>query len=364
MSRFQKDSACAYTRKRIPLVSNKQVLASNRDPLDAVSNQHDAPILDMLCTTHIKNIKTMENEIRPLSKRLSTLRVIKPGPSGIFSYYDGRVGGRLISHEPNTIDDGAFVLGVSTYAIVSGSEAVLFDAGITLEHAMFMLDHVKSLGVTKVTLVYSHFHSDHIAGAAALKEVATVIAHVQTLAQLEERKNALEEGVPPVEVVLPTRTYEKSLILQVGTRTVELHHFNIHTSDGTVIFLPEEGLLFAGDTLEDTATYIDDAANLTTHQHELKRMAELPITKILPAHGCPSRIAAGGYEPTFIHATLRYIQAMDEDVQDPAAWNRALKDVLAADLEAGNLVFFEKYEDVHLSNVKSLRSARQNRPLA
>ncbi|KAF2686073.1 Metallo-hydrolase/oxidoreductase [Lentithecium fluviatile CBS 122367] len=302
----------------------------------------------------------MSKEVRPPSERLATLRTLTPGPAGIYAYYDGRVGGRLVSPSYNVIDDGAFVLGVCTYAIISGTEALLYDAGITPEHAAFMLDHVKSLGATKVIVVYSHFHDDHIAGAVALKDggLDEIIAHVKTERELKEGKEELGKGIPPIEVVLPTRMYEESLTLQVGSRIVKILNFNIHTKDGTVLFLPEEGLLFAGDTLEDTATYIGDAGNLSTHQEELKRMAQLPIKKILPAHGSPDRIASGGYDPSLIDATVRYIQAVDESVPEPKAWKLRLEEVVAADVEAGNLIFFGEYEEVHRSNVKCIQDFR------
>jgi cyclase len=302
----------------------------------------------------------MSKTIRPLSERLATLRIFEPGPKGVYAYYDGRVGGRLVSEEKNTIDDGAFVLGVATYAIVSGSEALFFDAGITSEHAKFMLDHVKGLGVIKVTLVYSHFHSDHIAGAVALKE-ATIIGHVGTHAHLNEKRQELADGIPPIDVVLPTQTYEKNMTLQVGNRTVELHNFNIHTTDGTILFLPDESILFAGDTLEDTVTYIDDVGSLSTHLSELKRMAAMPITKVLPAHGSPDRIASGGYGPSFIDATVRYIQAVDSDVREPLAWEQSLKRVVSADLDAGYVEYYEEYENVHRSNVSTIQSWRRSR---
>jgi cyclase len=186
-----------------------------------------------------------------------------------------------------------------------------------------------------------------------------VIAHVRTHEILQEKREELASGLPSIEVVLPTRTYEEKLMLQVGDRVVELYHFNVHTEDGTVLFLPEEGLLFAGDTLEDTATYIDDAANMGAHRKELERMARLPITKILPAHGSPDRIATGGYSPAFIDATLRYMQVMDEPVPEPVAWEKSLKDVVLADVEAGNLIYFEEYENVHQSNMDSIRAVRQ-----
>ncbi|KAF2022723.1 Metallo-hydrolase/oxidoreductase [Setomelanomma holmii] len=231
----------------------------------------------------------------------SAIGTVPPYP-GIFAYYDGRTGRRFHSEDPNWLDDGAFTLGVCTYSIVSGSEALFIDAGITTNIAAYMLKHVTTLGVTNTSMVYSHYHNDHIADLRS------------------RRKDALAKDDPPIEAVLPSMTYENKMTLHVADRTVKLHHFDIHTPDGTAIFLPLEKVLFVGDMLEDTVTFIDDPTALATHQGELKRMAQLPCTKILPAHGSPDRIKAGGYDKSFIEATLRYIQAVNEPVEAPIAW--------------------------------------------
>src|SRR5262245_17144084 len=144
----------------------------------------------------------MKRDVRPPGNPLATLRVISPY-EGIFAYYDGRTGERFHSEEPNWLDDGAFTLGVSTYSIVSGSEALLFDAAITTDHAAFMLNHVKSLGATKVTTVYSHYHNDHIAGAPALKN-STLVGQTQTEATIRRNTDRLAHTDPPIEAVLPT----------------------------------------------------------------------------------------------------------------------------------------------------------------
>lgn len=298
----------------------------------------------------------MKRAARLPGDALATLRIFEPHP-GVFAYYDGRTGERFHSEQPNWLDDGAFTLGVSTYSIVSGNEALLYDAAITPEHAAAMLSHVQSLGVTKTTVVYSHFHNDHIAGATALAG-STFVGQRLTAAAMQRREAALAGDDPPITVMIPTTLYDTQMVIPVGTRTVELHNFNIHTPDSTVLFLPKDGLLLAGDTLEDTATFISDPASLTTHQTELQRMAQLPISKILPAHGSPDQIAAGGYDPTFIDATVRYIQAITEPVAQPAAWTQSLAEVVAQDVAAGHLIYFETYENVHRSNIQSIQRVR------
>src|SRR5215471_11724553 len=94
----------------------------------------------------------------------STLRIFQPHP-GIFADYDGRIEGRrLHSPEPNWLDDGAYGLGVASYAIVDGVEALVYDTHISLPHARAVRAHLETLGVRTPTVVLSHWHVDHVAG--------------------------------------------------------------------------------------------------------------------------------------------------------------------------------------------------------
>ncbi|KAK2001467.1 beta-lactamase domain-containing protein [Colletotrichum falcatum] len=211
-----------------------------------------------------------------------------------------------------------------------------------------------------MSLVISHFHNDHIAGTEIFaKGGANIVGNDVTAQTVKHRAQSLAADDPPIQAVPPTDLYTVTKALQVGNLSVELHNFQIHTPDGTVLWIPSKQLLFAGDTVEDTATFISDAKSLSTHQKELQRMKTFPISKILPAHGEPNRIAAGGYNATFIDATLRYIDAMTEDVTQPVAWTQPLSQVVAADVASGELIYFGQYEEVHKSNADSIRRSRR-----
>ena len=242
----------------------------------------------------------------------------------------------------------------------------MFDAGLTPAHAEFMLAHVRSLGAKSITTVYSHYHSDHIAGASSLSGTK-IIAHRKTKQKLVEiadsLKNPDQGDGPSINVVLPEETYENSTVLHIGDIRVELYNFNIHTADSTLLFLPDSGLLFAGDMLEDTVTYISEPEGISTHLSELERMKELPIAKILPAHGSPERIEAGGFDASLIEATIRYLKVLNEPVESPVAWSQKLQDVVKADLESGKLLYCEAYEGVHEENVESIKELREETSL-
>ena len=290
----------------------------------------------------------------------STLRVLQPYP-GIFAYYDGRIPGkRLYADKPNWLDDGAYTLGVASYAIVDAAEALVYDTHISLAHARFIRDHLEDLGVKKITVVLSHWHADHVAGNEVFKD-CEIIALTLTARALAENRQRLETRDPPIRpLVLPNRLFDTTMTLNIGSRTVELHHFEIHSVDGNILWLPDEQLLFAGDTLEDPVSYLAEAHRLSVHVGELERMRTWPIRRILPNHGAAERIAAGGYPPELIHANRRYLEnLMSYAASGPEA--SSLKSFIAADLAAGAIDNFEAYEAVHRRNIVAMMSLPSSR---
>jgi len=284
----------------------------------------------------------------------STLRILRPAP-GIVAFYDGRIEGvRAWSSGANWLDDGAYVLGVCTYAVVSGKDALVYDTHISPAHARIIRETLDGQGVTNIRVVLSHWHRDHVAGNEVFADCG-IIAHALTLNALQDNREAMEAGDPPIRpLVMPTETYEGSMRLQVGGVQVELRHADIHSHDGTVLLLPETGLMLAGDTLEDPITYVAEPDRLEIHLESLRRMAEWPVNRILPDHGDPKVIAAGGYGPGFIDATGRYVGKLLKCRDDPALAAAPLREWIGEDVAAGLVNYFPPYEEVHLRNVASV----------
>jgi cyclase len=278
-----------------------------------------------------------------------TLRVLEPYP-GVFAYYEGRVSGRrLYSEQPNWVDDGAYSLGIASYSIVSGSEALVYDTHISLSHARFIRSHLRARGVTSIRVVLSHWHDDHIAGNDVFAD-CEIIALRQTAEALSKHRTQIEMGPPPISpLIMPNRLFEGRLDLVVGAIDVELHHFDIHSADGNVLWLPESQVLLAGDTLEDTVTYFAEPAHIATHIRELERLQTWPIQRILPNHGDERKIAAGGYQPSLIAANKSYLERMT--AAPGSLLSTSLKEFVAAEISSGSIIYFEPYEDVHRRNV-------------
>ena len=287
----------------------------------------------------------------------ATLRILQPYP-GIFAYYDGRISGkRLHAETANWLDDGAYSLGVASYAIVDGHEALIYDTHISLDHARAIRAHLEGFGVTHIRVVLSHWHKDHIAGNEVFAD-CEIIALKLTTEKMAQNREKIEAANPPIKpVVMPTTVFEEKLEITIGSRRVELHHFAIHSADGNVIWLPEDRLLLAGDTLEDTVTYVSEAAEIGTHIAELARMRTWPIRKILPAHGDAERIAAGGYGPELIDANRAYLRRLAGAVVKGAEVEPLLKAFAVEEISSGAIIYFPPYEEVHASNIKAAKAA-------
>lgn len=292
-----------------------------------------------------------------MSDLAATMTVLEPYP-GLYAYYDGRIPGkRLHSKDKNWLDDGAYSLGIATYALVDGAEAILYDSHATLDHARAIRTHLEGLGVMTMRLVLSHWHTDHIAGNAIFAD-CEIIANRLTARTMLENIKALARKTPPINpVVMPNRLFENEKTLTLSSRTIRLMQFDIHSADGTVLFLPEEGLLLAGDTLEDTVTYVSEPEHIATHIAELTRLKTLPIRHILPDHGAREKIAAGGYAPSLIDANRSYLERLLASAKDPALDAVSLRDFVADDIAHGRIVYFEPYEEVHRSNIAAVRKA-------
>jgi cyclase len=285
------------------------------------------------------------------------MRVLHPA-DGVVAFYDGRVEGYRFAEDLNWVDDGALALGIASYAIVDGDEALIYDTHITVEHARFVREALEAEGVTRFVVVLSHKHLDHIAGTEAFAD-CEVVATTRTARALADRKDAIEAGTlagPPgiAPLVLPTRTFDERLTLAVGRRRVELIHVDIHSDDAAVLWLPAERLLFAGDTLEDTVTYVDEPDALERHLAGLDELAALDPDRILPNHGDPDVIARGGYPKGLIDATRDYIRVLQRCAAEPELAATPLIELVADDVAAGRLTYYAAYEEVHRANLAAV----------
>ncbi len=296
-----------------------------------------------------------------LVKRSRT--IVDVGPSlrltdHLIAFYDGRAPGRPPAADMSWVDDGALSLGIASYALVDGDRALVYDTHVSVEHAARIREAVERLGAREITVVLSHWHLDHIAGTEAFAD-CEIVAGARTAELMRTHRAAIESGThagPPAikPLILPTRTLEGPSRMRVGRLEVDLLPFEIHSADATVLHVPAEGILLAGDTVEDTVTYVAEPDRLRTHLDELARMDRVPFARLYPNHGSRERIAGGGYDHGLIAATRQYVEALLRHASEPRDADADLRAFVAGPLEAGWIAYFEPYERVHASNLETV----------
>ncbi len=291
----------------------------------------------------------------------SHMRVLRPHPH-ILAFYDGRVPGQRFAPGANWVDDGALSLGIASYAVISDNEALIYDTHISVAHARFIRSTLEQMGVDTFTVVLSHWHLDHVAGTEVFAD-STIIANKRTRDVLQHHKSAIEagthHGLPAINpLILPTHIFERGVHIHVGRLHIDLIQCNIHSNDATVVHLKSDGILLAGDTLEDSVTYVGEPENIATHLVDLDRLATLNARSILPNHGDPDVIAAGGYGPGLITATQDYLWKLLAARNDPALRVAPLADWIGKHVAKGDVTYFAPYEAVHAQNLTQILKAR------
>lgn len=285
----------------------------------------------------------------------ASIRVLRPAEN-VLAFYDGRVEGHRFAEGPNWVDDGALSLGIASYAIFDGDAALIYDTHISVGHAAFIRKTLDGMGIAKFTVVLSHRHLDHIAGTEAFDD-CSIIANRRTRDHMAQHRSAIEagthHGAPAIApLVMPTHVFEGSTHIHIGRLHIDLIAANIHSDDATVVWLAQQHLLLAGDTMEDCVTYVGEPESFATHLDDLDRLAALQPARILPNHGTAEIIAAGGYGPGLIAATQDYIRLLQQSRSDAALRALPLRDWIAGPLAAGTLKWFAPYEAVHRQNLE------------
>ena len=102
-----------------------------------------------------------------------------------------------------------------------------------------------------------------------------------------DRFPRLFEGIETVPgLTWPTLTFENEMTLWMGDREVRIIHVGRgHTKGDTIVWLPKERILFAGDLVEAHAALYCGDAYLTDWPGTLKKLRALKPRKLVPGRG-------------------------------------------------------------------------------
>jgi len=183
--------------------------------------------------------------------------------------------------------------------IVGDDQVVLIDTRPTPRMARDFLADIRRVTDKPIrTIVLTHYHAVRVMGASAFAEVEQIIASQGTLDWIRERGQAdfdsevgrfprLFAGVEEVPgLTRPTVSFERSMSLWLGRREVQLKCLGRgHSGGDTVAWLPDCGVLFSGDVVENRCGVYAGDAYIQDWAGTLDAVAALRPRVLVPGRG-------------------------------------------------------------------------------
>jgi glyoxylase-like metal-dependent hydrolase (beta-lactamase superfamily II) len=185
-------------------------------------------------------------------------------------------------------------------AVIGDDGVAVIDTRSTLVQADELIADLRALTRLPVAAaVNTHHHWDHAFGNGRFATGPTW-GHERCAAALRDRGEAMRERVAEelpaladdlraVEIVPPDRTFDETATLDLGGRVVELRYLGHgHTDNDIVALIPDAGVMFAGDLLEnDAPPSYGDAYPVAWAETVGERLLPLVREVVVPGHGTP-----------------------------------------------------------------------------
>ncbi|WP_407563985.1 MBL fold metallo-hydrolase [Streptomyces sp. 184] len=229
--------------------------------------------------------------------------------------------------------DGGWCLSNAGF-VSDGTTTLLVDTAATEPRARLLREAVLASGAPDPALVVNtHHHGDHTYGNSVFAP-ATVVGHAACRQQALASGRHLELVWPEVEygdvrLTAPDMTYTESMTLTAGGTEIRLLHPGpAHTVGDTVVWLPEQRIVFAGDIALCGGTPFVAFGSLAGSLRALERLRSLGAETVVPGHG---PVTDPGVFDT-VERYLRYVGALAAEGR--AAGRTPLETARAADPEA------------------------------
>jgi glyoxylase-like metal-dependent hydrolase (beta-lactamase superfamily II) len=224
----------------------------------------------------------------------------------------------------------------NTGIVVGDDAAMVIDTQATPVMAQDVIRRIREVTDKPIRYVLmSHYHAVRVLGASAYRP-EHVIASRDTYDLIVERgeadmKSEIErfprlfraiESIPGL--TWPTLVFEKRLTLMLGKLQVEIMQLGRgHTKGDTVVWLPQDKVLFSGDLVEFDATPYAGDAYLTDWPATLDAIAALKPEKLVPGRGAALKDAA--QVKAGLDGTRAFVTAMFDAVKSGVAAGKDLR---------------------------------------
>jgi len=180
--------------------------------------------------------------------------------------------------------------GSNNGVIVGKTGVIVVDTKITPASEKDVLAEIAKITPNPVnTAIVTHSDGDHVNGLAALPASVTVIAQENCKAEMVASAGSRN---PAPQDRLPSKTYAKTDKLTIDGVHIRLYHWAPgHTSGDTIVYLPDQKVVFGGDLLAGAPDRAETLIHLEKHGsaagwiENTKGMLGLNADTYLTGHG-------------------------------------------------------------------------------
>jgi cyclase len=232
------------------------------------------------------------------------------------------------------ISDDVYVFTSSLYAQVTASAIVTTDGVVVIDTLPFpsetrqVIEYIERRAPIKY-VIYTHYHADHTYGGYLFRH-AQFLAHELCRELLLTRGEAglklarvQNPGLADIQLRLPDIVFTGEMTLRLGGKTFVLTHSPGHTPDGITVYIREDKILFAADTIMPVPYVVDgDAPTMLKSLQVLKGMT---LENVVQGHG---EIVLRGEINETINSSINYLNKMQLAAASALTANQSRDDML------------------------------------
>jgi glyoxylase-like metal-dependent hydrolase (beta-lactamase superfamily II) len=209
--------------------------------------------------------------------------------------------------------------------IVEGThEVMLVDAQLTKTNAERVLEEIRETKKPLSIVYITHEHADHFLGLEVFKEAYPGVRIIANSAVTDRINKVYQEKVDKWKKILgPGATSQVVVIEKFDGNFIEFESSKIEllkdvqgdTDENTMLWIPGEGILIAGDVLfNDMHVYTAETDSKTREKwlNSLNKIRTLNPSVVIPGH---SKVGAPLDASTAVDFTEHYLLAFEEELK-------------------------------------------------
>jgi len=227
---------------------------------------------------------------------------------------------------------------VNSVIIEGEHEVMLVDAQLTKTNAERVLEEIQKTKKPLSIIYITHEHADHFLGLEVFREAYPGVRIIANSAVVDRINKVYQEkidkwkkilGSGATSKVVATEKFDGNFIKFEGTKIEVLKNIRGDTDENTMLWIPEQRILIAGDVLfNNMHVYTAEADGKARGKwlNSLQKIRELKPSVVIPGH---SKVGAPLDASTAVDFTENYLLAFEEELKkakDPDSFINTMKE--------------------------------------